>query len=93
MLGESGIVSEDSSWGWQVTRAGVSYYLKYKASNIKHQYYIVHSKPPRAEDPGLGNQLSSSSARVTASEVAAKWADKQFIPSSEDVESAVTLGG
>ena len=25
--------------------------------------------------------------------VAAKWADKEFIPSSEDVESAVTLGG
>ena len=23
MLGESGIVSEDSSWGWQVARAGV----------------------------------------------------------------------
>ena len=34
-----------------------------------------------------------SSARVSALEVAAKWADEEFIPSSEDVESAVTLGG
>ena len=25
--------------------------------------------------------------------VAAKWADEEFIPSREDVESAVTLGG
>ena len=34
MLGESGIVSEDSSRGWQVARAGVLYMWKFSNTDV-----------------------------------------------------------
>ena len=50
ILGESGIVSEDSSWGWQVARAGVvtkSFFIPRLVEILLPSPWIVNSSGPQ----------------------------------------------